>query len=80
MPIDGPHLQHSHTLFFTQTRTHTHQAVAASGDTERARFMINDAFQRAAWDPPNVQSYDALLSGMVQSLKTGASGCSMRKR
>ena len=47
------------------------QAVASSGATERAQAMIQDAFKRPTWDPPGVESYNALLAGMVQSLKKG---------
>ena len=50
------------------------QAVASTGDTDRARSLIQEAFQRTAWDPPGVESYNALLAGMIQNLKKGEAG------
>ncbi|GAX74653.1 hypothetical protein CEUSTIGMA_g2101.t1 [Chlamydomonas eustigma] len=67
-------LSNMETLGYRPTPDHYNpiiQAVAAAGDAERARSMIQDAFRRPAWEPPNVESYDSLLSGMVISLKSG---------
>ncbi|KAG1675606.1 hypothetical protein FOA52_014194 [Chlamydomonas sp. UWO 241] len=61
-------------LGFTPTPDHYNpiiRAVAAGGDAERARAMIADAARRPGWAPPDVESYNSLLAGMVSSLKPG---------
>ena len=71
-PLPPPTHTFSHT--FLPTHFPSPQAVAAAGDYERGRSMIHDAFKRGTWEAPTVESYNALLAGMVQSLKSGGRG------
>lgn len=39
-----------------------------TGAWRRARYLMLDAFNRPTWSPPNVDSFTALLQGMVISV------------
>ncbi len=42
-----------------------------AGAWRKARYLLLDAFQKPTWSPPSVDSFNALLEGMVLSVDPG---------
>lgn len=46
-------------------------ACALTGAWRRARYLLLDAYKKPTWLPPNTESFNSLLKGMVHSMDPG---------